>query len=153
MPNSSADVITRYRHQDRFKINEHIRPLQDLESGGILKANSHAGITLRSAIGQLQRVARTKRAQSVRQSRDKSTFVQEARQIDEALRLLRWISKYAPAAAGSVICLSPLILMINERTSTTSGVGEMEADPEHDFSSGNCRLRSCPAPERLTITG
>lgn len=58
-----------------------------------MKANFQAGKTLRSAIGQLQRVARTKRVQARSQSGHKITLAQEARQVEEAVRLLRWISK------------------------------------------------------------
>ena len=58
-----------------------------------MKANQPAGTSLHSAIVQLRHVAKKKRAQSLSHGRDKTVFAQEAKQIEEALRLLRWIGK------------------------------------------------------------
>ena len=57
-----------------------------------MKAHDQAGTDLRTAILQLQGIARRKRVQSQTKSAEKTVFAQEARQLDEALRLLRWIS-------------------------------------------------------------
>ena len=58
-----------------------------------MRANAQAGINLRSAIDQLKHVAQTKRVQAQHSGRDETTLIQEARQLEEAVRLLRWISK------------------------------------------------------------
>jgi hypothetical protein len=57
-----------------------------------MRANYRTETKLQSAIEQLRDVARKKRAQSRYRSRDKTALVQEAKQLDEAVRLLRWIS-------------------------------------------------------------
>jgi hypothetical protein len=49
--------------------------------------------TLRSAISQVQNIAHSKRIQSLSQGYDRTALIQEARQLEEAVRLLRWITK------------------------------------------------------------
>ncbi len=58
-----------------------------------MKLQETSSTNLRSAISQLQRVSRRKRQQSMADGRDRMALIQESRQIDEAVRLLRWISK------------------------------------------------------------
>jgi hypothetical protein len=58
-----------------------------------MKANYERERPLQTAIMQLQRVAQKERTQAQRDSRYKTVLTQEAKQLDEALRLLRWISK------------------------------------------------------------
>jgi hypothetical protein len=58
-----------------------------------MKANYHSRINLRSTIAQLEHVARNKKVQSSCGGHDQTVLKQEAHQLDEALRLLRWISK------------------------------------------------------------
>jgi hypothetical protein len=57
-----------------------------------MKTSYRSRTELRTAISQLQMVARRKRVLSQNKGAEKTVFVQEARQLDEALRLLRWIS-------------------------------------------------------------
>ncbi len=58
-----------------------------------MKAQDQSATSLRIAISQLQRVSRRKRQMSTSEGRDRMALIQESRQIDEAVRLLRWISK------------------------------------------------------------
>jgi hypothetical protein len=58
-----------------------------------MKASHQTRTNLRSAIVQVRNVAKRKRVLSVREGRDKTVLMQEVRQLDEALRLLSWISK------------------------------------------------------------
>ena len=58
-----------------------------------MKSNSRGKPALHSAILKLQYVARKKRAQTIRNQPEKAALLQEARQLDEAVRLLRWIRK------------------------------------------------------------
>ncbi len=57
--------------------------------------NSHSRTkpALHSAILKLQYVARKKRAQSHGSGPEKAVLMQEARQLHEAIRLLRWVRK------------------------------------------------------------
>jgi hypothetical protein len=57
-----------------------------------MKTNIQARTDLRSAIRQLQLVAKARRLESKGEGRDTSLSIQEASQLDEALRLLRWIT-------------------------------------------------------------
>jgi hypothetical protein len=58
-----------------------------------MKTENHHGKLLRSAIGQVKVVAEKKRLQSQSAGPEKSLLLQEARQLDEAVRLLRWVTK------------------------------------------------------------
>ncbi|HEY3295359.1 MAG TPA: hypothetical protein VGL38_07960 [bacterium] len=57
-----------------------------------MKATIPARTGLRSAIMQLEHIAQRKRLEADSEGRDAPALIQEARQLDEALRLLRWIS-------------------------------------------------------------